>query len=106
MKTILIITSLFFLTIYSSEKLPLTKDQALSLAVKLSNDECKKQFDIAPFKTKSFNLEFENDFWIWGGLSESGINGYSVHTKFNKYGLKDTVQVFFSVDAYLREEDY
>jgi len=98
MKIILILTILVFLPIYSNELRPITKDKALQLAVKLSNDECKKQFDVSPFDTSSFKLKFENNYWTWGALDVSGVNGYSVATIFDKYGKNDTVKVFFHVD--------
>ena len=85
---------------YSSEneKKKLDKNQALKLAVNISNEECKDKFDVAPFDTNSYEIEYKNGYWIWGTFDPSGINGYSVSVKFDKYGKNDTVEVYFSID--------
>jgi hypothetical protein len=89
-----------FFNCYSGEnqKNILTKNQALKLAVKISNEKCKENFDVTPFDTGSYSIEYIDGYWIWGEFDVRGINGYSVVTKFDKYGKKDTVEVYFSED--------
>ena len=96
----LILTIIILQNCYSgaNEKKLLNKNQALKLAVKISNKECNDNFGVSPFDTNSFEIEYKNGYWVWGELDVSGIDGYSVITKFDKYGKNDTVEVFFSDD--------
>ncbi len=103
----LILTFIILQSCYSgaNEKKLLNKNQALKLAVKISNEECNDNFGVSPFDTSSYDIEYKDGYWIWGTFDVSGIDGYSVITKFDKYGKNDTVQVFFSED-YLDGEYY
>jgi len=57
------------------------------------------------FDSSSFEIEYNDGYWTWGEFDVSGIDGYSVITKFDKYGKKDTVEVFFSEDYHDYRED-
>ena len=101
MKTFYLIVTFTFLSFgYSSEneEKKLDKSQALNLAVKISNEECNEKFGVEPFDTNSYEMKYKNGYWIWGTFDPSGIDGYSVSVKFDKYGKNDTVEVYFSID--------
>ncbi len=77
---------------------PLSKSEALELAVKLANEKSMAMFSAAPFDSTSYEVLFKEGRWIWGNLDPAGIDGYSARVTFDAYGINRTVEVYLSTD--------
>ncbi len=78
---------------------PISKGEALALAVTLANGECLEKFSEAPFNISSYPIELKNKRWHWGRIDLAGINGYSAIVSFDVRGKDRRVEVFLSTDA-------
>ncbi len=77
---------------------PLSKDEALELAVAIANEECMRNFSAAPFDVSSYPIELRDERWRWGMLDPAGFGGFSTIVSFDVNGGNRSVEVFLSTD--------
>ncbi len=77
---------------------PLSKDEAVELAVAIANEECMKNFSAAPFDASSYPIELRDGRWRWGALDPAGLGGFSAIVSFDANGNNRSVEVFLSTD--------
>lgn len=82
----------------TTTKNPMTQTDALALAVQLANEECMRQFSVAPFEGSNYPIELREGWWHWGELNVHGVGGYSATVSFDGTGGDRRVEVFFSTD--------
>jgi hypothetical protein len=76
----------------------LTEQDALTLAVSLANQECRTQYDAAPFGAGTYPVRFSDGRWHWGQIDPGGPGGFSGTVSFDAYGEDRRVQVRFHTD--------
>jgi hypothetical protein len=76
----------------------LTESDALALAVSLANQECKAQYDAAPFRADTYPVRFADGRWHWGQVDPGGPGGFSGTVSFDAYGKDPRVLVRFHTD--------
>ena len=77
---------------------PLTRSEALELAVALANEKCREKHNASPFDAKWYPIEFDGSRWHWGGYDPAGRGGYSAEVSFDAQGGERKVQVYLSTD--------
>jgi hypothetical protein len=77
---------------------PLSRAEALRLAVELANDECNARYSVSPFTETDYTIEFSAGLWQWGGLDVAGSAGYSARVSFDSTGGARQIEVFYSTD--------
>lgn len=82
-----------------SRERPLSRIEAIQLAVSLANAECKERYQTAPFGESSYTIAQSGDRWLWGGLDQVGEAGFSARVEFDAHGGDRKVEVFYSTDA-------
>jgi len=83
----------------SSRQRPLSRIEAIQLAVSLANAECKERYQTAPFGESSYTIAQSGDRWLWGGLDQVGEAGFSARVEFDAHGGDRKVEVYYSTDA-------
>jgi len=78
---------------------PLSKTEALTLAVSIANEECLNKFSLAPFDSAAFPIDSIDGRWQWGELDLKGSHGFSAVVSFDRFGLNSKVDVFLSTDS-------
>jgi murein DD-endopeptidase MepM/ murein hydrolase activator NlpD len=76
----------------------LTESEALTMAVKLANEECEAKYSSSPFSLSSYAIEFKDRRWHWGSMDAAGKKGFSAVVSFGPRGEDQTVEVFLSTD--------
>ena len=77
---------------------PLTRIEALQLAVQLANAECQERYQCAPFTESSYSISRVGDRWHWGGLDVVGEKGFSARIELDGGGGDRKVEVYYSTD--------
>lgn len=77
---------------------PLTRIEAIQLAVSLANDECRQRYETAPFGESSYTIDQAGARWVWGGLDLVGESGFSARVEFDARGGDRKVEVYYSTD--------
>jgi hypothetical protein len=78
---------------------PLSKNEALVLAVSLANETCFKKFSMSPFDSLTYPIDFTDGRWQWGAFDLKGSDGCSAVVSFDKFGLDRKVDIFLSTDT-------
>jgi hypothetical protein len=76
----------------------LTEAGAASLAARLANDQCERQYRTRPFSAEQHRAVLQNDSYRWGGLDVGGPKGFSALVTFRSDGSEPHVEVYFSSD--------
>ncbi|MBM4117223.1 hypothetical protein FJ251_05675 [bacterium] len=82
-----------------SRERPLSRIEAIQLAVSLANAECQERYQYAPFSESSYTISQAGERWIWGGLDLVGEGGFSARVEFDARGGDRQVEVYYSTDA-------
>ena len=73
---------------------------AATLAAKLANDSCAKQFyDRKPFSSDQHSTSFIEGRWVWGEYDPAGPGGFSAMVTFNSNGSDPDVKIWLSSDS-------
>jgi hypothetical protein len=84
---------------------PLTRQDALELAVHLANEMCMSRFSMAPFDTSTYAIKYLDGIWQWGAFDLKGSSGCSAIVSFDRFGLDPTVDVFLTTDTITPSRD-
>lgn len=82
-----------------SRERPLSRIEAIQLAVSLANAECKERYQTTPFGESSYTIAQAGERWRWGGLDQVGKSGFSALVEFDAHGGDRKVEVYYSTDA-------
>jgi hypothetical protein len=74
------------------------ENTAAQFAATLANKECARLYKQEPFSPDNYKAVFQNNYWTWGKLDPTGINGFSAEVTFDKSGKKPRVSVQSSTD--------
>jgi hypothetical protein len=77
----------------------LSAGQAATLAARLANDQCERQYRKRPFTPAQHSAVLKNGVYEWGGLDVGGPGGFSALVTFRRDGSDPHVEVYFSSDA-------
>jgi len=77
----------------------LSADDAASLAARLANDQCERQYRRRPFKAEQYPAVMADGAYHWGKLDVGGKGGFSALVIFRPDGSEPHVEVYFSSDA-------
>jgi hypothetical protein len=61
---------------------PLSQYSAATLAAKLANERCSREFGEHPFKAEDFDATLNEGRWEWGTGNGSPVDGYEVEVSF------------------------
>jgi hypothetical protein len=89
----LIAAVLFLLSACAGTREPLTPVSAGTLAARLANDRCEKNFGKRPFAPDDFEALLDQGRWHWGTADGGKVDGYEVEVTFNQGGGKRKVAV-------------
>ncbi|GEM_PF-2295202 len=65
---------------------PLTPVSAETLAARLANDQCYRQFGERPFKAEDYAAELTDGRWHWGTENGGPVDGYEIEVSFARDG--------------------
>lgn len=87
---------LFLLTLLGAcagTRHPLTPVSAGTLAARLANERCEKEFGKRPFAPEDFEALLDEGRWHWGTADGGKVDGYEVEVSFDRAGRKKKVSV-------------
>lgn len=64
-----------------------------SLAARLANDHCQKEYGQRPFHQEDFEALLDEGRWRWGTRDGEKVDGFEVEISFDPQGRKDSVRV-------------
>jgi hypothetical protein len=77
----------------------LSAEDASSLAARLANEQCERQYRRRPFKAQQYPAIMADGAYHWGKLDVGGKGGFSALVIFCPDGSEPHVEVYFSSDA-------
>ena len=77
----------------------LSPEEAATLAARLANDQCTRQYGKHPFTPKQYLAVLQGGMYHWGGLDAGAVGGFSAQVLFQQDGSEPHVEVYFSSDA-------
>jgi hypothetical protein len=77
----------------------LSTGEAATLAARLANDQCERQYRTRPFLPEQYPAVLQERAYRWGGLDVGGPRGFSALVTFRGDGTQPHVEVYFSSDA-------
>lgn len=90
---VLCLSSLCLALIACAKHPPLSPVSAETLAARLANERCYKQFGERPFKAEDFAAELSEGRWHWGTENGAPVDGYEVEVSFAGDGGKKRVVI-------------
>jgi hypothetical protein len=84
--------ALFFLSACAAPR-PLSPVSAGTLAARLANDRCQKQFGKRPFAPDDFEAVLDDGRWHWGTPGGGKVDGFEVDVSFDRGGRAKRVDV-------------
>lgn len=93
MRMFLIPAILFLLSACAGTRQPLTPVSAGTLAARLANERCEKEFGKRPFSPDDFEALLDEGRWHWGTADGGKVDGYEVEVSFDRAGRKKKVAV-------------
>lgn len=72
---------------------PLSPVSAGTLAARLANERCEKEFGKRPFAPDDFEALLDQGRWHWGTADGGKVDGYEVEVTFDRSGGKRKVAV-------------
>ena len=84
---------LFLLSACAGTREPLTPVSAGTLAARLANERCEKNFGKRPFAPDDFEALLDQGRWHWGTADGGKVDGYEVEVTFDQAGGKRKVAV-------------
>ncbi len=83
----------------SAARRVLPAGEAATLAARLANDQCERQYRTRPFLPEQHPALLQEGTYRWGGLDVGGPRGFSALVTFREDGNEPHVEVYFSSDA-------
>ena len=93
MRLFLFSACLFLMTACAGSRAPLTPVSAGTLAARLANERCQKEFGKRPFAPDDFEALLDQGRWHWGTADGGKVDGYEVEVTFDPAGRKRKVSV-------------
>ena len=93
MRMLLLPAILFLLSACAGSRGPLTPVSAGTLAARLANERCQKEFGKRPFAPDDFEALLDQGRWHWGTADGGKVDGYEVEVTFDPSGRKRKVAV-------------
>jgi hypothetical protein len=77
----------------------LSTEEASTLAARLANEQCERQYRRRPFKPEQYPAILQDGVYHWGKLDVGGHAGFSASVIFYPDGSEPHVEVYFSSDT-------